>query len=93
MDKERIFEIVNMFGLEVIQDSWDWQDHANPHLTVHIGVNIYKDFNTYYLYKENSAAGDEEYLCNELQEYLIKFGEYKFKKRFHRLMDIKNETI
>ena len=88
MTKKKVLNIINLFGYIVDYDRWG--DEGKEWIRLTHTKYVYPDFNKYdmlVIYKE-FVDKDENYLQAELQNHLIKIGEYKIKLAINKLLNV-----
>lgn len=86
--KDKILELVDIFGLEVEMDKWDEKGITGWMRIVSLK---YPDAEHIYLHKhhlEFAVHNEQDYLTGIFQTFLIEIGEREFKKKLNDLIKL-----
>ena len=75
MKKQAILDLIKIFGLYVICDSWN----DDSYLKIHWDKSANCAYSINYLIISKHFDNTEEKICKELRGYLMRKGEYDFK--------------
>ena len=85
--KHKILELVDIFGFTVDLDRWD--EKGKDFMRI-VSTN-HKDAGSLIVHKhhlEVQVGIEREFLKSEFQKFLMKIGEYEFKRKIHDLFSL-----